>query len=349
MKQIRVVLVGLGHMGAFHFRVLREDSRFALVAVVDPVLAQLPEGAGAIPLLRNLAQVADLDYDLALIAAPTEWHDVLVAEAREQGRHVFVEKPAASTPEKALELVTIANSKGLHLAVGHVERCNPVVVSLQKLLQSGVLGRLIHVSATRAGAWPRAVKPGNNVIVDLAVHELDVFRLLLGPLAVIHSVGHSVRESEIVDTAEISLVSHTGVSASIHVNWHTPQRIRNIRVTGTQAVAHVDYLAQTLEVVGHSLSDQKALRELGGICVSDAQGLQKISLPITIRESLKTQLDQVYAMLQGQGHQLAAGDELIESIVLLAEAQKFARLPVPTMAEGQLASQRFERIVIPNA
>jgi UDP-N-acetylglucosamine 3-dehydrogenase len=335
-------------MGAFHYRVLREDPRFTLVAVVDPVVASLPDGA-SIPLLRHLSQVADLAYDLAVIAAPTEWHDSLVAEALDQGRHVFVEKPAASTPEKALSLVTIAESKGLYLAVGHVERCNPVVASLQKVLASGILGRLIHVSATRAGGWPRAVKPGNNVIVDLAVHELDVFRLLLGPLSIVHSVGHSTREEGIFDTAELSLVSLLGVSATIHVNWHTPQRIRTIRVTGTAGVAHVDYIQQTLQIVGKQLAQHPAVADLGASVTTDPQGLDCLSIPIQARESLKRQLDEVFAMLSGQAHQLATGDELIESIYLLSEAQRQALVPAPISMPDGVASLRGSRLVIPNA
>ncbi len=349
MQRIRVVLVGLGHMGAFHFRVLREDPRFELVAVVDPVLAALPEGAPAIPLLRSLDQAQALDFQLALIAAPTEWHDTLVEQALEQGRHVFVEKPAASTPEKAYELVQLARSRGLALAVGHVERCNPVVAALQSVVQSGILGRIVHVSGVRAGGWPRHVKRGNNVIVDLAVHELDVFRLLLGPLRIVHSVGHCTRDPEIMDTAELSLLSQDGVSASIHVNWHTPQRLRTIRVTGTQAVVHVDYLTQTAELVGINLSSLPQWAALGLTSHRDGQQLERASVPVVVRESLKIQLDHVFAMLQDQPHQLAHGEELIESVDLLSEAQRLAQLTA-SLERGTLGKgDRSPRFAIPNA
>lgn len=322
MQLIRVVLFGMGNMGRNHFRVLQEDSRYQLEAVVDPVLEALPNSQ--VPLLRTVDEALALDWDLAVVAAPTELHYVLVKKILENNRHVLVEKPAAGTMQEARELVQIASDRSLHLAVGNIERCNPVVGALRRLIQTGILGRLVHLTGTRAGGFPRNVKPGNNVILDLAVHELDVFRMLLGPLQVLNSVGHSTQLQDIFDTAEILVAGRQGATGSVHVNWLTPQRLRNIRVTGTDAVATVDYIAQTCEISGLGLKGRAAdiLPELEWIASNGP--LDSAFLPVEKQETLKIQLDQLARLLSGREHNLATHEQLVESVQLVEQAVEMA-------------------------
>jgi UDP-N-acetylglucosamine 3-dehydrogenase len=323
MQLIRVVLFGMGNMGRNHFRVLQEDPRFQLKAVVDPVLEALPHAS--IPLLREVDEALDLEWDLAVVAVPTELHYELVKKLLHRGRHVLVEKPAAGTMAEARELVSMATQRSLHLAVGNIERCNPVVAGLRRLVQSGVLGRLVHLSGTRAGGFPRHVKPGNNVILDLAVHELDVFRMLLGPLQVLHSVGHSTHINGILDTAEILVSGRGGATGSVHVNWLSPQRLRSIRVTGSEAVCTVDYIAQSCEISGLNLQE-KAKPIVPELVWSESNGpLDRAFLPIEKQETLKIQLDQMFSYMNGREHFLAIHEQLIESVQLVEVSVQMAQ------------------------
>ncbi len=335
MAQIRTCLFGLGHMGRNHLRVLQEDPRIDLVAVIDPVTESLPETARPVPLHKHLPD--DLDFELAVVAAPTELHYSLVAGLLKRNHHVFVEKPAASTEAQARELVELARSRDLKLAVGNIERCNPVVSALRKVVASGILGRLVHLNGLRAGGFPRNVKPGNNVILDLGVHELDLFRMLLGPLQIVHGVGHSTQTSGIFDAAEISVRSQQGVTGTVHVNWLTPQRLRSIRVTGSEGLCLVDYIAQTCEVIGPNLKAKAT--SLGDLpWKAETPGFDSAFVPVIPKESLKEQLDQLHRYLRGESHVLAVGDELIESVALVeqAEAQvgKAHVLPFHAIREG---------------
>jgi UDP-N-acetylglucosamine 3-dehydrogenase len=319
MAKIRTCLFGLGHMGKNHLRVLQEDTRFELVAVIDPVTDALPPTASAVPLYKHLPD--DLKFDLAVVAAPTELHYALVTNLLQAGHNVFVEKPAASTQEQARELVALAEKKSLKLAVGNIERCNPVVGALRTVIQSGILGRLVHLNGLRAGGFPRNVKPGNNVILDLGVHELDLFRMFLGPLDIVHGIGHCTQTSSIYDAAEISVRSKKGVTGTVHVNWLTPQRMRSIRVTGSEGLCLVDYIQQTCELHGHNLSKKNTpFQRLKW--TTDAQGLDSTSVPVAQKESLKEQLDQLHLYLNGDSHILAVGAELIESVSLVEQAEK---------------------------
>ncbi len=323
MQLIRVVLFGMGNMGRNHFRVLQEDPRFQLEAVVDPVLEALPDAS--IPLLREVDEALDLEWDLAVVAVPTELHYELVKKLLHRGRHVLVEKPAAGTMAEARELVSLATERSLHLAVGNIERCNPVVAGLRRLVQSGILGRLVHLSGTRAGGFPRHVKPGNNVILDLAVHELDVFRMLLGPLQVMHSVGHSTHIKGILDTAEILVTGRGGATGSVHVNWLSPQRLRSIRVTGSEAVCTVDYIAQSCEISGLNLQ-AKAKPTVPELVWAESNGpLDRAFLPIEKQETLKIQLDQMFRYMNGREHFLAVNEQLIESVQLVEVAVQMAQ------------------------
>src|SRR5690606_16122936 len=115
---------------------------------------------------------------------------------------------------------------------------------LHDIVKTGVLGKIVHADATRAGRFPGQVKPGNHVILDLAVHELDVLRLIFGPLMILHSFCHATTLPGIFDTAEIMAATPEGMSAAVHVNWLTPQRIRQLRLTGTEGVVELDYIGQ---------------------------------------------------------------------------------------------------------
>ncbi|MBC7533894.1 MAG: Gfo/Idh/MocA family oxidoreductase [Oligoflexus sp.] len=319
MTKIRTCLFGLGHMGRNHLRVLQENSRFELVAVIDPVTDALPANAEGVPLLKQLPD--DLKFELAVVAAPTELHYSLVTGLLQRGHHVFVEKPAASTHTQASELVALAETKGLRLAVGNIERCNPVVGALRGVIQSGILGRLVHLNGLRAGGFPRNVKPGNNVILDLGVHELDLFRMILGPIDIVHGVGHCTQASSIYDAAEISVRSKTGVTGTVHVNWLTPQRMRSVRVTGSEGLCLVDYIAQSCELFGHNLQKKNTpFTDLNW--TTDANGLDTAHVPVVAKESLKEQLDQLFLYLAGKPHILAVGAELIESVSLVEQAEK---------------------------
>jgi len=147
-----------------------------------------------------------------------------------------------------------------------------------------------------------------------------LFRMILGPLTIVHGIGHSTRTTGIYDAAEISVRSKDGATGTVHVNWLSPQRLRSIRVTGRDGLCMVDYLQQTCELFGHGLKQKKtAFADLQW--TTDAQGLETASVPVIAKEALKEQLDQLHLYLQGEPHILAVGAELIESVSLVEQAE----------------------------
>ncbi|SMF76397.1 Gfo/Idh/MocA family protein [Pseudobacteriovorax antillogorgiicola] len=320
MRQLKAALVGMGNMGRNHLRVLNESDAFSLKAIVEPnPPSPLPRLREPLAWLDSIEDLKSLDLDCVIVATPTETHYEIVKKLIPMGWHILVEKPAASTYEQAQELTKLAAERGVFLAVGNIERCNPVVSKLKKVLEEGVIGTPVHLNATRGGAFPNSVKPGNNVILDLAVHDLDVFRLLLGPLAVQGSVAHATALPGILDTAEVTVANGEGITGAVHVNWLSPQKIREIRVTGTKGVCIVDYIGQTCRVFGRDLAEDN-LRSAGEFEIHDHPFCTLAEFHVEPGEPLKVQLEQWQRCLEKQDHNLATGDQLSESVALAEQS-----------------------------
>ena len=320
MKRFRCALIGLGRMGTYHYQTISRDPRFELVAAVDPTnkVPSLKELALATPLFTSLDELfaEDIPFECAFVASPTETHFPLVKQLLERGVHVLVEKPAASTPEQCQRLVDLAARKGLYLAVGNIERCNPVIEALRDVLESGIIGVPVHINSTRAGGFPAHVKEGNNVLLDLAVHDLDVLQMILGELHVEKSIAHSTQIDGICDTAEVSLTNRDGITAQVHVNWLSPHRLRNIRVTGTAGVCEVNYIEQSCTVIGRDL-DKTVLQTMRPLVDASTDQFELLHLEIERKQPLERQLDQFYRLLLGDQHILATGEQLVASVQLV--------------------------------
>lgn len=317
----RVVLFGIGRMGKNHLRVLRETPGFELVGVVDGK-APAPADLGSIKFGRSLEDLGDLAYDAAVISTPTASHHELGMRLIGLGKHLLVEKPIASTFEQGREMLDAAQAKGTKLVVGHVERFNPAVRKLRELMKEGFLGTPIHIAFTRIGGYPDTVLAGNNVILDLAVHDIDVLRMLVGPVRLEHSMCHVTYREGVFDTAEIFLASGAGASATVHVNWVTPTKIRTIRVTGTRGVCFVDYMLQTCELFGGSLLKVSEPPNTGFAALQDVyRSTDRIQFGVRKEEPLRAQLTQFRSYLvDGEVGELCMGSDALAAVLLAERA-----------------------------
>ncbi len=286
---IRVALFGLGNMGCRWRRVILANERWNLVATVDPLA---PEASHT--------SLTSRAFDAAIVATPTPTHYDVVRDLLRSRFPVLVEKPLADTEERCRALVALTAPHSTLLAVGHVERFNPAVRVLAKVLREERIGKPIHISCTRVGGYPASVTPGNNVSLDLAVHDLDILRTLIGPLSVVASVCHATVRPDVCDTAEILLRADAGPSASVHTNWISPCKLRTIRVTGTAGVAFVDLIAQSVELV---------------------VGQEHTLLPVPRNEPLAAELDAFADAIDGRPFApLCLGDDAAEAVALAERA-----------------------------
>ena len=312
---MKVVLVGLGRMGQNHRRVLQTMDGVEVVAIVDPAC-----GLGLVDGIPTVGAVGDLlfhSFDAAIVATPTASHAEVSHQLIARGKDVLVEKPIAASSKDAQGLIRHAHGNGVRLAVGHVERFNPVVKTMSRFLEEGGIGTPIHISLTRVGGYPGTVLDGNNVILDLAVHDIDICRKILGPMKVTYAFGHAATREGVLDTAEISLRSKNGVTASIHVNWVTPTKIRTVRITGTEGVCFVDYILQTCTVVRGGIA-----KVSGFDAVRESYEHPSTSVvPVCSGEPLKAELEQFKRLVEdGEWGDLCSGPEALATVELAEQA-----------------------------
>ncbi len=243
MKNLRVGVVGVGHIGKNHARLYAENNVADFTAIFDTDAAQAAEIAAQyqVRAAGSLEEFAEL-IDAASVATPTIAHFAVAQSLLEKGKHLLIEKPIAQDTAEASSLVELAAKRQLVLQVGHVERFNPVLSALED--------RLTHprfIEAHRLSPFPnRSTDIG--VVLDLMIHDLEiVLHLVRAPVQSIDAVGVPVL-SRREDIANARLRFEDGCVANITSSRISPERMRKIRVFQEDAYLSLDYQAQTGEI-----------------------------------------------------------------------------------------------------
>jgi predicted dehydrogenase len=238
-----MAVVGVGHLGRHHARVLSALDDVDLVAVVDINRARAEDVAVATG-TRALFDARDLDglVDAVTIAVPTESHLEVARPLLAAAIPVLVEKPMARSLAEADEMIGAAGKAGAVLAVGHTERFNPAVAAARPLVAAP---RFIEVH--RLGTFPER-SLDIDVVFDLMIHDLDVVLSLVGAeVASIEAVGVPVLTGR-VDIANARLRFANGCVANLTASRISRERVRKIRFFQPAAYVSIDYSAQKVEV-----------------------------------------------------------------------------------------------------
>lgn len=319
---INIVVIGAGNMGRNHVRILSENPRYKLQAIVDanPSAGNLPEGIAVFDSIDALA-ASGTPFEAAVVAVPTPFHFDIGMQLVKLGKHLLMEKPLCATHEQCQTLIAAAAQADVKLAVGHVERYNPAIRKLDEIIKAGWLGEPIHISTVRVGGYPRSLKPGDNVLIDLAVHDIDVIRSVFGPLKVEAGISHTTINKEVPDTAELLLRGASGLSVSVHVNWITPTKIRKLQVTGTKGVCFVDYMLQSCELYGGNLleSGPGQLTDFENL-IRQYQNSDRIVFGVNKEEPLKVELQAFADFLSGKAAPICTGVNGMHAVQLARNA-----------------------------
>jgi predicted dehydrogenase len=240
---LRVAVIGVGHLGRHHARILSSLPGAELVAVVDTNRARAEEIARGVN-AQALFDAHELDgkVDAVTIAVPTEQHRDIAMRFLSAGIPVLVEKPMAKSLAEADELIAAAARANVALAVGHTERFNPAVEAARALL---VNPRFIEVH--RLGTFPER-SLDIDVVFDLMIHDLDVvLSLVKAEVESIEAVGVPVLTGR-VDIANVRLRFANGCIANLTASRISRDRVRKIRFFQPAAYLSVDYAAQKIEL-----------------------------------------------------------------------------------------------------
>ena len=249
--QIKVGVIGAGYWGPKLIRNFNEMPEASLDWVIDRDLERLQRVRSDYHQVRtsmDAQELLDSDVEAVVIATPIRTHYSLARAALLAGKHVLVEKPLTSSSDEALELIQIADDRGLTLMVGHTFEYNAAIRALRDIVASGELGEIYYVDAARLnlGLFQRDI----NVMWDLAPHDLSILLYVLGQNPIeVSARGTSNVRSGIHDVAYIELRFPGELMAHLHVSWLDPCKVRRVTIVGSKKM-----------VVCNDLSDGEKIR-----------------------------------------------------------------------------------------
>lgn len=326
MKKIKVAVIGIGNMGQHHARVYSQLKGVELVAVADvnPKKGREIAAKYHCDYFKDYQKMlAEKEIEALSVAVPTSSHHQIALKLIEAKKHLLIEKPMASSVQEAQELVRQAKKVGVRLAVGHIERFNPVIIRLKKMISTGrKLGKIVTLIARRVGLFPSQIKDA-DVLVDLAVHDIDIFSYLLSeePNRFLAISGRALAKDR-DDHSEILLDYPSGTVGLIQVNWITPVKIRSLSVTGTKGHAELDYINQKLRF--YSSNYETTFDDFGDFIVKFGKP-DVMDMKIKFQEPLKLEL-KAFTQAIRQGKKPSVDGEIglraLQNIFKVMEAVK---------------------------
>ncbi len=296
-RPLRVGVTGIGVMGSNHARVLAELPGAELVAIADPDQAQ----AARVAQFLGCQAVGDhndllaLGLDAVIVAAPTHLHHPISLDVINAGCSVLVEKPVASTVEQGREIVNLARTKGVTLMIGHVERFNPAVQAVKDAIDGE---ELLSIAITRVGPFPPRMS-NVGVVIDLAVHDIDLIRWFTGSDIVEVQPQTSSAMAEREDIALLQFRTASGVLAHINTNWLTPFKARTVHVATRKKYVIGDLLTrQVTECFDYRPDGSYSMRHL----------------PVAYAEPLRTELTRFLDAVRTGGNPPVSGEEGVASL-----------------------------------
>ena len=250
MKKMNVAVIGCGSWGRNHIRVYNDLGNASIIAIADMNTATAKEFGErySVDWYTEPEKIFERDdVEAVSICTPTVTHADLAMQAIEAGKHVLVEKPMTNTTDEAKELINAAKKRGVHLAVGFVERFNPAVSEAMNIISKGEVGEVILAHTRRVSRRPLRIGDV-GVIKDLAIHDIDIVNQLFKSKAktVFASAGSIAHDFE--DYANIIVCFDNNRSAFIETNWLTPRKVRTLTITGTEGLINVEYITQQIIV-----------------------------------------------------------------------------------------------------
>lgn len=266
-KYINASLIGVGHLGKTHLRILKEivkdNENFNLIGIFDTDTDSLKQIAEEerVRAFHSLDEALDSSNAL-IIVTPTSSHFEIAKKALEKDINVFIEKPVTSTAEEAAQLIDLANGKDVKVQIGHIERFNPAILALDEYH----LAPIFIESHRLAQFNPRGTDV--SVIQDLMIHDIDIIlNLVKSPVTKIDANGVSIITGKI-DIANARIKFENGCVANVTASRISQNKLRKMRIFQKNAYISIDFLQNLSEVFKLVSADSNAPAApfgLGGI------------------------------------------------------------------------------------
>ncbi|WP_374541414.1 Gfo/Idh/MocA family protein [Flavobacterium sp.] len=265
---LKVGVLGAGHLGKIHLRLLNQSEKYELVGFFDPFEENALKVAAEFGYTKfDSMEALIAAVDVVDIVTPTLQHFDCAKLAIEAGKHIFIEKPIANTVEEAEAIIALANKHGVKGQVGHVERFNPAFTAVKDKIKNPMF-----IETHRLAEFnPRGTDV--PVVLDLMIHDIDAI------LSVVRSKVKSVNASSVAvisdspDITNARIEFENGCVANITSSRISMKNMRKSRFFQKDAYISVDYLDKVCEVV--RMKDAPEVPGDFDMILQNAEGIKK--------------------------------------------------------------------------
>ena len=315
---LKVGVLGAGHLGKIHLKLLQQSEKYDLVGFYDPDVANGQSVAKEF----NYTYFEQLDalidaVDVVDIVTPTLSHYNCAIKAITKGKHIFIEKPITNSVEEAEHIRLLVADNNLRGQVGHVERFNPAF----KAIKSEIKNPMFIETHRLAEFNPRGTDV--PVVLDLMIHDIDiVLSVVKSPVLAVHASGVSVI-SETPDIANARIEFENGCVANLTASRISLKNMRKSRFFQKDAYISVDFLDKKVEVV--KMKDAPEQPGDFDMILQNAEGIKK----------------QIYF----KNPEISPNNAILDELETFAEAIETNTKPIVTLRDGANALKLAHRII----
>ena len=315
---LKVGVLGAGHLGKIHLKLLQQSKKYDLVGFFDPDIANGQRVAEEFNYhyFENLDDLIDA-VDVVDIVTPTLSHYNCAIKAITKGKHIFIEKPITNSVEEAEQIRLLVSENNLRGQVGHVERFNPAF----KAIKSEIKSPMFIETHRLAEFNPRGTDV--PVVLDLMIHDIDIILSVVNsPVRNINASGVSVI-SETPDIANARIEFENGCVANLTASRISLKNMRKSRFFQKDAYISVDFLDKKVEVV--KMKDAPKHPGDFDMILQNAEGIKK----------------QIYF----ENPEIAPNNAILDELETFAEAITTNTIPIVTLRDGTNALKVAYQII----
>jgi len=315
---LKIGVLGAGHLGKIHLRLLNQSDKYELVGFYDPNTENAQKVAAEFG-YRKFDTIEELigKVDVVDIVTPTLSHYDCAVMAIKKGKHIFLEKPISNTVEEAEEIIRLAQEYNVKGQVGHVERFNPAFKAVKDKINNPMF-----IETHRLAEFnPRGTDV--PVVLDLMIHDIDaILSVVKSKVKEVHASGVSVI-SDSPDIANARIEFENGCVANVTSSRISMKNMRKARFFQKDAYISVDYLDKICEVV--KMKDAPEVPGDFDMILQNAEGVRK----------------QIYF----DNPEVAQNNAILDELETFADAISNDTTPIVTLEDGTEALRIAYRII----
>ncbi len=319
-NQIKIGVVGTGHLGQHHVKHLKHLPHVSFVGVHDKDMDRMNHIAASYS-VEAFSSLDELIHscDALSIVTPTETHAHVAKQCINNGKHVFIEKPITQHIKEAEELVAIAQEQNVIIQVGHIERLNPAILALKPFPVSPKFVEIQRLA-------PYTIRGTDvPVVLDLMIHDIDILlSIVKSPLSNIRATGVSIL-TDSVDIAHARLRFENGTVASIVSSRVSQDKVRKIKLFQKDFYATMDLLLGLTEV--YQISDNNETEsDVEKTAPFEYHGKNRVITyekpPVIPSDALKSELNNFVQSILGNETPIVDGKAGLDALSIALQIQE---------------------------